>query len=118
MESVFRASMNKQGITDNRFDAMLADAYEELFGLRSGSRIGSGERRAQTELRAVGDEDALIAAVKLLEFGLHLLPQLGDVAGGRRQSIFFDLFADEADVGIHGVGGGGLATATVSAQGR
>lgn len=59
VESVFRTSMNKQGITDNRFDTMLADAYEELFGLRSGSRIGSGERRAQTELRAVGDEDAL-----------------------------------------------------------
>lgn len=59
VESVFRTSMNKQGITDNRFDSMLADAYEELFGLRSGSRIGSGERRAQTELRAVGDEDAL-----------------------------------------------------------
>lgn len=61
VESVFRTSMNKQGITDNRFDSMLADAYEELFGLRTGTRIGSGERRAQTELRAVGDDEALRA---------------------------------------------------------
>ena len=61
VESVFRTSMNKQGITDNRFDSMLADAYEELFGLRAGTRIGSGERRAQTELRAVGDDEALRA---------------------------------------------------------
>ena len=61
VESVFRTSINKQGITDNRFDSMLADAYEELFGLRAGTRIGSGERRAQTELRAVGDDEALRA---------------------------------------------------------
>ena len=58
--------MNKQGITDNRFDSMLADAYEELFGLDAGKRVGQGERRAQTELRAVGDT-ASIAKITALE---------------------------------------------------
>lgn len=66
VESVFRTSMNKQGITDNRFDSMLADAYEELFGLDAGKRVGQGERRAQTELRAVGDT-AAIAKITALE---------------------------------------------------
>lgn len=66
VESVFRTSMNKQGITDNRFDSMLADAYEELFGLDAGKRVGQGERRAQTELRAVGDT-ASIAKITALE---------------------------------------------------
>lgn len=66
VESVFRTSMNKQGITDNRFDTMLADAYEELFGLDAGKRVGQGERRAQTELRAVGDT-ASIAKITALE---------------------------------------------------
>lgn len=66
VESVFRTSMNKQGITDNRFDSMLADAYEELFGLDAGKRVGQGERRAQTELRAVGDI-ASIAKITALE---------------------------------------------------
>lgn len=66
VESVFRTSMNKRGITDNRFDSMLADAYEELFGLDAGKRVGQGERRAQTELRAVGDT-AAIAKITALE---------------------------------------------------
>lgn len=66
VESVFRTSMNKQGITDNRFDTILADAYEELFGLDAGKRVGQGERRAQTELRAVGDT-AAIAKITALE---------------------------------------------------
>lgn len=66
VESVFRTSMNKQGITGNKFDTFLADAYEELFGLDAGKRVGQGERRAQTELRAVGDT-AAIAKITALE---------------------------------------------------
>lgn len=66
VESVFRTSMNKQGITGNKFDTLLADAYEELFGLDAGKRVGQGERRAQTELRAVGDT-AAIAKITALE---------------------------------------------------
>ena len=55
VSSVFRTAVNDKPMTANKFDRILADAYEELFGSNAPARVGSGERRASTEARALGD---------------------------------------------------------------
>ena len=55
VSSVFRTAVNDKPMTANKFDRILADAYEELFGNNAPARVGSGERRASTEARALGD---------------------------------------------------------------
>lgn len=55
VSSVFRTAVNDKPMTANKFDRMLADSYEELFGNSAPARVGSGERRASTEARALGD---------------------------------------------------------------
>lgn len=55
VSSVFRTAVNDKPMTANKFDRMLADSYEELFGNNAPTRVGSGERRASTEARALGD---------------------------------------------------------------
>lgn len=66
VSSVFRTAVNDKPLTANKFDRMLADAYEELFGNEAATRVGAGERRATTEARAVGDA-ATINRVASLE---------------------------------------------------
>lgn len=55
VSSVFRTAVNETGMTANKYDRILADSYEELFGNKATARVGAGERRASTEARAVGD---------------------------------------------------------------
>lgn len=69
VSSVFRTAVNDSPMTANKFDRLLADSYEELFGNKASTRIGSGERRAATELRALGDA-ASIRRIATLERGI------------------------------------------------
>ena len=66
VSSVFRTAVNDKPMTANKFDRMLADSYEELFGTEAPARVGAGERRATTEARALGDAKT-VAEVALLE---------------------------------------------------
>lgn len=69
VSSVFRTAVNDKPMTANKFDRMLADAYEELFGNKAATRVGAGERRATTEARAVGDA-AVVRRIATLEKGI------------------------------------------------
>ena len=66
VSSVFRTVVNDKPMTANKFDRMLADSYEELFGTEAPARVGAGERRATTEARALGDAKT-VAEVALFE---------------------------------------------------
>lgn len=69
VSSVFRTAVNDKPMTANKFDRILADAYEELFGNKATTRVGAGERRATTEARAVGDV-AAVRRIATLEKGI------------------------------------------------
>ena len=72
VSSVFRTAVNDKPMTANKFDRMLADSYEELFGKNAPTRVGSGERRAVTEAVALGDQE-MISEVKRLDSGIASL---------------------------------------------
>ena len=72
VSSVFRTAVNDKPMTANKFDRMLADSYEELFGKNAPARVGSGERRAVTEAVALGDQE-MISEVKRLDSGIASL---------------------------------------------
>ena len=65
VSSVFRTAVNDKPMTANKFDRILADAYEELFGNNAPARVGAGERRASTEARALGDEKTAAEITRL-----------------------------------------------------
>lgn len=65
VSSVFRTAVNDKPMTANKFDRMLADSYEELFGNNAPARVGAGERRASTEARALGDEKTAAEITRL-----------------------------------------------------